>query len=78
MVELYYGKLKFISAEEPYFLYKLRSEEEVKTAVTGIYSPRLKTNTKKKVLTSDDIFHIVEGVIKNIGDTVKGDSHEKK
>ena len=46
--------------------------------MTGIYSPRLKTNTKKKVLTSDDIFHIVEGVIKNIGDTVKGDSHEKK
>lgn len=78
MVELYDGKMKFISAEEPYFLYKLRSEEEVKTAVTGIYSPRLKTNTKKKVLTSDDIFHIVEGVIKNIGDTVKGDSHEKK
>lgn len=67
MLEEYKGKLKYVQADEPYFNYAICKEDE-KKPVTRRYASAAKSGLKKKkLLTADDIFHIVEGVIKNIG-----------
>lgn len=67
VIEEYKGKLKYIQGDEPYFNYAVCKEEEAKP-VTRHYASTAKSGLKKKkLLTADDIFHIVEGVIKIIG-----------
>lgn len=61
------GKLKYVQGDEPYFNYAICKEDETKP-VTRHYASTAKNGLKKKkLLTADDIFHIVEGVIKIIG-----------
>ena len=68
VMELYQGKIKYVSAQEPYFLYLEKTGDAGRRSGKTIYASRINVNIyKKKVLTADDIFHIVEGVIKNIG-----------
>ncbi|HBA97261.1 MAG TPA: transcription-repair coupling factor [Lachnospiraceae bacterium] len=67
MLEEYQGKLKYVQTDEPYFNYIVCKEDERKP-VTRHYASAAKGGLKKKkLLTADDIFHIVEGVIKSIG-----------
>ena len=70
MLEEYQGKLKYVQADEPYFVYKLKTDNKtgnVNMPGRTSYAARSQNVIKKKkVLTSDEIFHIVEGVIKSI------------
>ena len=70
MLEEYQGKFKYVQADEPYFVYKLKTDNKtgnVNMSGRTSYSTRSQNVIKKKkVLTSDEIFHIVERVIKSI------------
>ncbi|MCI8751544.1 MAG: transcription-repair coupling factor [Lachnospiraceae bacterium] len=67
MLGQYQGLVKYVQADEPYFNYLVGKEDETKP-VTRHYASSAKSGLKKKkLLTADDIFHIVEGVIKSIG-----------
>ena len=67
MLVQYQGLVKYVQADEPYFNYLVGKEDETKP-VTRHYASAAKNGLKKKkLLMADDIFHIVEGVIKSIG-----------
>ena len=67
MLEEYQGMLKYVQADEPYFNYIIGKEDSTKP-VTRHYASSAKSGLKKKkLLTTDGIFHIVESVIKSIG-----------
>lgn len=67
MLGQYGGALKYVRADEPYLNYAICKEEEVRP-VTRHYATVARNGLKKKkLMLADDIFHIVEGVIKSIG-----------
>ena len=67
MLDEYQGKIKYAGSKEPYLLYMMQKDK--KKAVSGnMYRMPSKNMIKKeKKLTADEIFNIVESVIKSIG-----------
>lgn len=67
MLEKYGGRLKYVQADDPYFNYSICKEEEEKPVIRRYASVAKAGLKKKKLLTAEDIFRIVEEVINNIG-----------
>ncbi len=68
VLEKHKGKLKYVQGDEPYFNYIICKEDEIKPMIRRHYASTAQSGLKKKkLLTADDIFHIVEEVINIIG-----------
>ena len=67
MLNEYNGSIKYVQDKEPYFKYIIGIEQKVKETSRHYMTPAQVGLKKQKILAADNVFYIVEGVIKSIG-----------
>ena len=67
MLDEYQGKIKYAGSKEPYLLYMMQKDKKKAVSRNMYRMPSKNMIKKEKKLTADEIFNIVESVIKSIG-----------
>lgn len=67
MLTEYAGKIKYVQEEEPYFIYLLEEQKIGQQKKTMRYTARQVQEKSQKISKAEEIFKIVEAVIRSIG-----------
>ena len=67
MLDEYQGKIKYAGSKDPYLLYMMQKDKKKAVSRNMYRMPSKNMIKKEKKLTADEIFNIVESVIKSIG-----------
>lgn len=67
LIDEYQGKIKYVGNKEPYLLYVMKKDKKAAPSGSFYRMPSKNMIKSEKKLTADEIFNIVECVIKSIG-----------